>query len=41
MAGRMRFNGRCRCEEMVVDEKLKLELMYGVSAVTKKKWPLT
>ena len=31
-----RFSGRCRCREMAVVERFKQELMYGLSARTKK-----
>ena len=30
------FNGRCRCRELAVVERFKQELMYGLSAGTKK-----
>ena len=47
----MHFNGRCRCREVAVVERFKQELMYGLSAGTKKcgrcrevavveRWPL-
>ena len=40
-----RFSGRCRCREVAVVERFKQELMYGLSAGTKKvavieRWPL-
>ena len=45
------FSGRCRCREVAVVERFKQELMYGLSAGTKKcgrcrevavmeRWPL-
>ena len=34
------FSGRCRCREVAVVERFKQEVMYGLSAGTKKKWPL-
>ena len=47
----MRFSGRCHCREVAVVERFKQELMYGLSAGTKKssryrevavveRWPL-
>ena len=33
------FSGRCRCREVAVVERFKKEVMYGLSARTKK-WPL-
>ena len=30
------FSGRCRCREVAVVERFKQELMYGLSAGTKK-----
>ena len=30
------FGGRCRCREVAVVERFKQELMYGLSAGTKK-----
>ena len=46
-----RFRGRCRCREVAFVERFKQELMYGLSAGTKKsgrcrgvavveRWPL-
>ena len=45
------FSGRCRCREVAVVERFKQEVMYGLSAGTKKsgrcrevavveRWPL-
>ena len=45
------FSGRCRCREVAIVERFKQELMYGLSAGTKKsgryrevavveRWPL-
>ena len=33
---RTRFRGRCRCREVTLVELLKQEVMYGLSAGTKK-----